>query len=170
MWDDIAVPAWVTGDLDGVLCGYHLALIRSNPSQLLGEFLFRAFSAPLLARQFHVAADGVTRYGIAKHAIKHCVVLIPPLQEQDTLCRWIANRLQSITSSVERAQKEIDLIRENRTRLIADIVTGTLDVRGVELPEMDETSLLDEFDESEDVADLAAETGEVQALEEEDGD
>jgi hypothetical protein len=98
------------------------------------------------------------------------VILIPPLQEQDTLCRWIANRLQSITSSVERAQKEIDLIREYRTRLIADIVTGTLDVRGVELPELEETSLLDEFDESEDVADLAEETGEVQALEEEDGD
>ncbi len=30
------------------------------------------------------------------------------------------------------------LLREYRTRLIADVVTGKLDVRGVELPELDE--------------------------------
>jgi type I restriction enzyme, S subunit len=33
-WDDIAVPAMVAEDLGGVLCGYHLAIIRS----LLGKF------------------------------------------------------------------------------------------------------------------------------------
>ncbi len=40
-----------------------------------------------------------------------------------------------ITSrAAEVAGREIDLVREYRTRLIADVVTGRLDVRGVELP------------------------------------
>jgi type I restriction enzyme S subunit len=44
-WDDIAVPAYVAEQLDGVLCGYHLAHIRTDLRKLLGEYLFRAFSS-----------------------------------------------------------------------------------------------------------------------------
>ena len=49
-------------------------------------------------------------------------------------------------------QREIDLLREYRTRLIADVVTGKLDVReaAAELPEVDpieaEDTLGDTFD------------------------
>jgi len=70
---------------------------------------------------------------------------------------------------IDRAQREIDLSREYRARLIADVVTGKLDVRGVELPALDGTALLDDFDDSEDVADLAEEIGEVETNEEENG-
>lgn len=37
--------------------------------------------------------------------------------------------------TVKLARREIDLIREYHTRLISDVVTGKLDVRGVEMPE-----------------------------------
>jgi type I restriction enzyme S subunit len=37
-WTDIAVPAYVTTDLSGVLCGYHLALIRPDADTLSGEY------------------------------------------------------------------------------------------------------------------------------------
>jgi type I restriction enzyme, S subunit len=47
--------------------------------------------------------------------------------------------------------REIDLIREYRTRLIADIVTGKLDVRGTELPELDEAEAPEDWDEDADV-------------------
>jgi type I restriction enzyme S subunit len=43
-WTDIAVPAVVTRDLPGVLCGYHLAHIRPHQG-CHGAFLARAFSA-----------------------------------------------------------------------------------------------------------------------------
>lgn len=71
---------------------------------------------------------------------------------------------------MKAAVREIDLIREYRTRLIADVVTGKLDIRGVELPELDETPVLADFDDSKDVADSAEQTGEVEAIEEGDID
>ena len=46
--------------------------------------------------------------------------------------------------------REIDLIREYRTRLIADVVTGKLDVRGVELPPLDEVEAPEEWTEDQD--------------------
>ena len=42
--------------------------------------------------------------------------------------------LQQIKVSIEKAQREIDLIREYRTRLIADVVTGKVDVRHLAPP------------------------------------
>ena len=39
--------------------------------------------------------------------------------------------LASMNQLSDRARREIDLIREYRTRLIADVVTGKVDVRGL---------------------------------------
>jgi type I restriction enzyme S subunit len=133
MWDDIAIPALVVDDLENVLCGYHLALIRPDPMQVTGEFLFRAFTAPTLARQFNVAATGVTRYGISKHVIKTAVFPVPGVEEQQRICQWITDELSPLASAVARTRSEIGLAREYRTRLIADVVTGKLDVRHVAL-------------------------------------
>lgn len=58
--------------------------------------------------------------------------------------------LGSLNEAISRAFCEIDLLREYRTRLIADVVTGKLDVRGVELPALDEAEMLDDLDTGED--------------------
>jgi type I restriction enzyme S subunit len=56
-------------------------------------------------------------------------IVLPPSEEQ----REIANRIDEETAclkvAIGRAQKEIDVIREYCTRLLADVVTGKLDVR-----------------------------------------
>ena len=54
-----------------------------------------------------------------------------------------------IDSAIVKARREIDLLREYRTRLIADVVTGKLDVReaAAHLPdEADASEPLDEAD------------------------
>jgi len=38
--DDIGVPAWVSEDLNGVVCGYHLAMLRPRPEVADGAFLY----------------------------------------------------------------------------------------------------------------------------------
>jgi type I restriction enzyme, S subunit len=136
--DDIAVPALVHAGLDGVICGYHLAMLRPDASSIVGEYLFLALSEVSVSRQFHVAATGVTRFGISKQDIKNAIVPLPPRNEQSEICRWLAEESKTIDAAVRRARSEIDLIGEYRTRLVSDVVTGKLDVRGVELPEVEE--------------------------------
>ena len=94
----------------------------------------------------------VTMATIAQDTISSCPVVIPPRLEQDRIVRWIDTQWNRITYAIERGNREIDLIREHRTRLIADVVTGKLDVReaAAELPEVDplgaESTLGDTFD------------------------
>jgi len=128
--DDIGVPAWVPEDLPGVVCAYHLGLLRPVPNRVLGEFLFRAIGSARTAQQFHVLATGVTRFALGKHDVKNAVVALPPVEEQQSICRWITNECQPLDDAIARTEEEIKLIREYRDRLIADVVTGQVDVRG----------------------------------------
>jgi len=71
---------------------------------------------------------------------------VPPLEEQCELVKAIEDEATAINETIKRAQKEISLLHEYRTRLIADVVTGKLDVReaAVRLPDKaDEPELVD---------------------------
>ncbi|WP_208113604.1 restriction endonuclease subunit S [Tahibacter aquaticus] len=128
--DDIAVPAWVPVGLPGVVCAYHLGLLRPEPGRIEGEFLFRAIGSARIAEQFHVLATGVTRFALGKHDVKNAVIPLPPIGEQKVICRWIADECKPLEEAILRAEDEIKLIREYRDRQIADVVTGQVDVRG----------------------------------------
>jgi type I restriction enzyme S subunit len=79
-------------------------------------------------------------------------VSLPPRDEQSQIMRDLNVLLKGFQDAIARAQRRIDLIREYRTRLIADVVTGKLDVRGVSLPDLEETSDLGDLDDLEEDA------------------
>ena len=66
--DDIAIPALVSEDLPGVLCGYHLALIRPRLVHVDGAFLAWLHVSKAFRAQYEAKAVGVTRYGLSQYA------------------------------------------------------------------------------------------------------
>lgn len=153
-WDDIAIPTYVPELLPGVVCAYHLALIRLFSKEIEGEFLFRAFSSDPIAEQFRIAATGVTRFGLAQGAIKGAFFPLPPLEEQRAIIDHINEKCAEISQAILRAEREIELMREYHIRLISDVVTGQVDVRGIEVPEVIEEDLLaldEDFAETDNV-------------------
>ena len=75
----------------------------------------------------------------------------PPLGEQTQIADYIDEGTQSVNNAIDRINREISLLREYRTRLIADVVTGKLDVReaAARLPdEVEEPEPLDEAEGS----------------------
>lgn len=55
---------------------------------------------------------------------------LPPADEQQAICDLIADECQPLNKAIQNTENEITLIREYRDRLIADVVTGQIDVRG----------------------------------------
>jgi type I restriction enzyme S subunit len=76
-------------------------------------------------------------------------VLAPPLAEQQSIVAAIAQDTASLTKAAERAEREIHLLREYRTRLIADVVTGKLDVREAAARLPQDAEDLEPIDEAE---------------------
>ena len=86
---------------------------------------------------------------IYSNRLKNLWLALPPLPEQSAIIKFLDESTASITTALHRANKEIDLLREYRTRLIADVVTGKLDVReaAARLPE--EAEAPEPFDEAD---------------------
>ncbi|MFV9631863.1 MAG: restriction endonuclease subunit S [Methanosarcinales archaeon] len=131
-WDDIAVPAYVSSDINNVLCGYHLAQIRPNISLSDGEYLFRSFYARGINDQFRVAATGVTRYGLGKYWLDNSLFLVPPLPEQHAIATFLDRETGRIDTLTTKIRESISKLREYRTALISAAVTGKIDVRNKE--------------------------------------
>ena len=64
---------------------------------------------------------------------------LPTVDEQESIIRWIKSISMQAERNAKLGNREIDLLHEYRTRLIADVVTGKLDVReaAAALPEVD---------------------------------
>ena len=92
---------------------------------------------------------GGTKDGLSLDDVKDYPLLLPRRDEQDHLVAEIDRCSCDIDTAIERAQHEIELLNEYRTRLIADVVTGKLDVREVAagLPEVDPLAEVDEPDD-----------------------
>ena len=124
-WMDIAVPAHVEVDLPGVLCGYHLALIRPQPERLSGAFLCHSFAAAGILDQFRVAANGITRFGLGTSAIADSEFPLPPLDEQRRIVAFLdreMTKFDALTGGLPQAPagsgvmaRMVCLLQEYRT-------------------------------------------------------
>lgn len=126
-WNDIAIPAYVTTNFTDVLCGYHLAQIR--PNALFGKYLFWLLSADAINYQYIIKTTGVTRYGLGNDALNNSLVLIPLKKEQIAISNFLDHKTTQIDSQITLEQKSIELLKEYRTALISEAVTGKIDVR-----------------------------------------
>jgi type I restriction enzyme S subunit len=130
-WRDIAVPALVIESTQDMVCGYHLAMIRSQKLCLLGSYLFRLLQSRKINSQFQVEARGVTRYGIPKNAIGNAVIPIVPIEEQQAIADYLDQKTSETDDLISGIQGSIAQLKSYRQSLISEAVTGKFDVRGV---------------------------------------
>jgi type I restriction enzyme S subunit len=71
---------------------------------------------------------------------------MPDLEMQKEIIKWIENKRTTFDLAISRAEREIELIQEYRTRLISDAVTGKIDVRNVQLNEQTQENKDEERD------------------------
>jgi type I restriction enzyme S subunit len=82
-----------------------------------------------MKQEFLLEAPVNTQGNLNVNRIGAMSVPRPPREEQVQIVRHIETETKSSDAAAERTEREIGLLREYRTRLVADVVTGKLDVR-----------------------------------------
>jgi type I restriction enzyme S subunit len=152
--DGLVSPAYVVAQpLDGINSTYFTHLFRTE-----------ACKGDTASRSRGIVDD---RNRLYWDGFKDLCVPVPPRDEQNTIVEVIASHASRIARLMGGVNREILVLREYRTRLIADVVTGKLDVReaAVNLSDesedfeaLEETEMVDAFeDESVDGEEAAAE-------------
>ena len=76
-----------------------------------------------------ISLYGGTKDGLSLDDVKNYPMLLPPPSEQAAIVEYVNTVSADIEVPANQARRQIDLVNEYRTRLIADVVTGQLDVR-----------------------------------------
>lgn len=122
-WDDIAIPALVKETKENLVCGYHLAVIKTDKEKLNPEFLFRCLQSKEIRLQMELASTGVTRYGLPKDAIGRTMLPVPKIEKQNTIVKFIEESISEIDKLIIEKEKLIKLLEEQRQALITQSIT-----------------------------------------------
>ena len=124
---------------------------------LIGTYLLHFLTA--FYTTFREFGRGGIQEALNCEIVANWRVSIPPEDEQGAICHYLRDTLAGVRKVEERIVRELTLLREYRTRLIADVVTGKLDVREAAARLPDETEEPEPLDEIEDTTDAEEDAG-----------
>lgn len=137
----------------------HVFAVRCDRALLLPEFLVGLMASQHGRTYFQLTAKQTTNLAATNSTtLRAFPILRPPIDEQQAIIDDIARQTVAVSKAVEDAQREISLLREYRTRLLADVVTGKLDVREVAARLPQEAEDLEPLDEAEALGDASGDS------------
>lgn len=125
----------------GVISPDYTVLIP-NIALIIPEFAEMVLKSMKCRRQLRIRVRGVTEgfWRLYTGDFKTISIPVPPLDEQ----QQIMDAVSSYSDKMKRYElcltKEIEVLQEFKTRLISDVVTGKIDVRGIEIPAYEYTA------------------------------
>lgn len=143
------VAAVVPPELDNANCASVLIVRKGRHCK--PRWLETIFNSPVVRRQVDIVKYGAAQkqFNVA-HAVEFRVP-VPPLAEQAEILEALDRDLSKIDPAIAAAEQAIRFLREYRIRLIADVVTGKLDVRQAAEQLPDETEEREELPLADDV-------------------
>ncbi|MCG5237583.1 restriction endonuclease subunit S [Xanthobacter oligotrophicus] len=124
--DDIAVPALVDSSAEGIVCGYHLAILRPNNSEIIGPFLFWSLKAKPTREAFGLAAQGVTRYGLTLNGIGSVNIPVPELATQKAIATFLDRETARIDKLIVKKERQVDVLREQKSAIAKEYIHSGL--------------------------------------------
>jgi type I restriction enzyme S subunit len=137
--DDIAIPAFIAEDLPGVLCGYHLSLIRPQRDRIDPKFLFWCMSSRMVRSQAENYAAGITRVGIRSDLVGSLLVPHVPLEAERAIADYLDAETPRLDALIAKKRRMITLLHD-RVQAAIDGLTvpralgGTADAGGPAWP------------------------------------
>ncbi|RJG04643.1 restriction endonuclease subunit S [Noviherbaspirillum cavernae] len=123
--NDIAIPSYVPEDIEGVICGYHLAIVRPH-IEGNGRYIKRVFESDYAKAYFSTRANGLTRYGLGTYALSNVFYPSPPVDEAQSITNFLDHETAKIDTLIEKQQQLIKLLKEKRQAVISHTVTKGL--------------------------------------------
>ena len=118
----------------------HIFAVRCKHGLLSPEFLVGLMGSQHGRAYFELTAKQTTNLASTNSStLRAFPIPLPVFEEQVTILNVLSEETSAIDHAMARAERKIDLLREYRTRLIADVVTGKIDVREAAARLPDET-------------------------------
>ena len=101
------------------------------------EYFHYAIRSKVYVNFFAQASDGIRvgQWDLQMDKMKEIPFIVPPADEQVAIVEYIKKTLPRYDVAIEKLTAEVETLEEYKAKLIADVVTGKIDVRDVEIPD-----------------------------------
>ena len=101
------------------------------------EYFHYAIRSKVYVNFFAQASDGIRvgQWDLDMQKMKEIPFIVPTEEEQRLIVNYIKEQHAKLDILIAKLKKQIELLKEYRTRLISDVVTGQIDVRGIDIPD-----------------------------------
>lgn len=113
----------------GAFVSQHVALARLTGSSLDPNYVGYTMLSELGQRQLKEQAYGGTKVQLSLDDIRSIALLLPPKEEQTSIVSFLDSRCAQIDALIAKSTAMIETLREYRSALITNAVTGKIDVR-----------------------------------------
>lgn len=121
--------------------------VLSPRNEINSDFLNSSVRANYFIQRVCSESFGVSYPAINASDLVNFEIAFPNIPEQTAIVSHIEIETAKLNQTISTIEKEISLVEEYKTALIAEAVTGKIDVRGYEIPEIEETESYDEIEE-----------------------
>ena len=120
----------------GVISPDYTVLIP-NAERILPTYGEAVLKSDLCRRELRIRVRGIIEgfWRLYTDDFNTIVIPLPPLKEQEQIMKHLSALNNKFTALKQRLEQEINILHELRTRLISDVVTGQIDVRGIKVPD-----------------------------------
>jgi type I restriction enzyme S subunit len=147
---------------ESVVLGKSAAYINCADT-LSRDYLFFFLQSRSVANYCQDEVTGTTIVNLSLASIRSLPIALPPLDEQLRISKYLSQARESCNRVINSVVCEIERLREYRTRLVADVVTGKLDVREAAAALPEEVEAAEALEEDEAPADEEAAFDEIEA-------
>lgn len=111
-----------------IFAGYHTIILRAIVDIESRFFAYQFDSIPYRT-QIRQSVKGIKVFSITQGILKNTSLWIPPIDEQKQIIEFLDIETDRIVSLKNSTRREIGLLKEYKTALISEVVTGKVDVR-----------------------------------------
>lgn len=127
--DDIAISALVLDDLPGVICGYHLVMMRPRSRRLHEPYLAWVHASKQFRAQYEARAVGVTRFGLSQYVFRTARLPLAPFADQERIAAYLDASCAAIDAAVVAKRRQIDTLEFLKGSIVETAVTKGLHSR-----------------------------------------
>lgn len=118
-------------DREDIALAQRIIRFRMPKQVFVSEFVLHSVLAGYFQDQLKIRSTGSTAEGIKASKLHQLRILCPPLAEQNQIVFHVGFVLDQANRVADQARREIALMQEYRAALIAEAVTGRIDVRSL---------------------------------------
>jgi type I restriction enzyme S subunit len=136
--DDIGISAVVLDDIENLVCGYHLALLKPDENLVEPIYLAKQLGTRKITRYFANHASGSTRYGLTFGSLSAAQIPLASLTQQ----RLISELLRTLDETIDHTEALIEKMQQIKAGLMRDLFTRGISHNGQLRPPGEEAQQL----------------------------